>query len=623
MKQQTRTVEVRQRGVVDVLSPKLICVLICLLCLSTALQAQQFEQYQAQKDAERLQRNPYLSEEEGQGKDLLQKYYQSLLLRRGKANLPQVGVTEEGLLKQLQPGLALEGPIKPSQYVVGPFDGISISLWSEVPLSFSTFVTPEGTLIVPTVGEIHVAGHSLAEAKEIVAKEVKKKYSKGEVTVTLISPRSFVVKVAGVVNRPGAFVVNSVDRVDKAVYLANLVSATSLEQPNPLKTVEKQKSQASFFPDTLQTERQLSLRNIRLVRTSGDSIDVDLIRYFATGDAKYNPYLLDGDQIIVPSLSLSANAVTIDGAVNLPGRFEYHPKDSLSVMFKISGGPQADADLRNVELVRFNGDGRSFKRIMLDGQKVLDGELDMPLQPDDRVFVRSKPHLREEYNVRVGGEVRWPGKYAITRDSSKLSEIIKQAGGLTAEAAVAECQILRSTSSDDPLAKSPDYQRLTEMRLGGLDREERDYFNYEAAIKRGQVSVDFKRLFIDGDTTADVILRDGDFILVPSRNRTVYVYGQVTNPGYVTYVPGSDYRYYIEKAGGYSEVADRDKVSIVKAGTKKWVDAGDGSVEEGDSIFISLRTRHDFGYYFVLVRDILTVATAAATVYFLIEQTKK
>jgi len=135
--------------------------------------------------------------------------------------------------------------------------------------------------------------------------------------------------------------------------------------------------------------------------------------------------------------------------------------------------------------------------------------------------------------------------------------------------------------------------------------------------------VDFKRLFLNADKTSDVTLRDGDFILVPSRSKAVYVYGQVANPGDVTYVPGSDYRYYIEKAGGYSESADRDKVSVIRAGTKKWLDAREASVEEGDDIFVSIRSPHDFGYYFALVRDIVSVATAGATAYFLVQQAKK
>ncbi len=601
---------------------------ICLVFFAPFLIAQQYEQYQARKEAERVRPNRFLYEESSEGRaegrDFLQRYYQSLLLERGRAGSGRAtGVEDDALLKQMKPGLALEGAVDPEEYIVGPLDGMSVNVWSEIPLSFNTFVTPEGTLIIPTVGEIAVAGHSLKEVKDIVVREARKKYAKDEVSATLISPRSFVVKVAGVVNRPGAYVVNSVDRVDRAIYLANIVSLYRVEQPNPLKSNEKEKTSTYFPPAELENERQPSLRNIKLFRANGDCVEVDLIRYFATGDATYNPYLLDGDMVVVPSLNLSANAVSIQGAVHLPGRFEYHSGDSLSIMFKIANGPQAIADLGNTELVRFKPDGRSFERTIIDAREVLDGRKDIALRPNDRVFVRWLRYVREEFNVTVAGEVRQPGKYAITRDSTKLSEIIEQAGGFTPEAAIAECKIIRRSNSDDPFANNPDYERLTEMRLSGMDREERDYFNYEAAIKRGLVSVDFRRLFLEGVRSADVTLRDGDFIIVPARNNTVYVFGQVAYPGHLTFVPGSHYEYYIEKAGGYSGAADKGKVSIIKAGTKKWVTPENEPVEEGDSIFVGLRPERDIAYYFSLARDVLTVATAAATIYFLIDQVRK
>lgn len=576
-----------------------------------------------QTEQERMKPNRFLYPETSERKDLLQKYYEGLLLERAKGITPRAADTdEETLLRQLRPGISFEGPINPSEYIVGPGDGLNINVWSGVPLSFHALVTPEGTLIIPTVGEVRVAGHSMKEVKEIVAREVRKKYAKGDIGVTLISPRTFLVNVAGVVNRPGAYVVSALDRVDKAIYLANLLPGTQLQQPNPLKHIPRETHSPSF-PIEEEVERQPSLRNIRLLRANGDTIQVDLIRYYATGDPKYNPYLLDGDVIVVPTAALSANAVSIWGAVRIPGRFEYRPGDSLSLMFKIANGPQPVADLSNTELVRFNSDGRTFRRQVIDARKVLDGSMDIPLQPNDRVFVRWNRDLREEYHVTIVGEVRQPGKYAITRDSTWLSEIIEQAGGFTPEAAIAECKIIRKPNSEDPLAQNPDYARLTEMRLSGLNREERDYFNYEAAIKRGYVSVDFKKLFLEGVKSADVTLRDGDFIIVPTRSKTVYVYGQVANPGHVTYVPGLQFSDYIEKAGGYSKAANKGKVFLIKAGTKKWVPAKEEPVEEGDAIFVSLRPERDLAYYFTLARDVLTVATAAATIYFLIDQARR
>jgi protein involved in polysaccharide export with SLBB domain len=93
------------------------------------------------------------------------------------------------------------------------------------------------------------------------------------------------------------------------------------------------------------------------------------------------------------------------------------------------------------------------------------------------------------------------------------------------------------------------------MRLGTMDEEDRQYFNLEYAIKRNFVSVDFKRLFIEEQVEQDITLEDGDVIIIPKKTNTIYVYGQIARPGYIDYVEGKDYEYYIEKAGGTTEMA--------------------------------------------------------------------
>ena len=70
---------------------------------------------------------------------------------------------------------ALEGPVDPDKYFVGPSDVFSVNIWLSLPINFSVTVTPEGTLIVPTVGEIRVADCTLREAKKRVLEEIKKR----------------------------------------------------------------------------------------------------------------------------------------------------------------------------------------------------------------------------------------------------------------------------------------------------------------------------------------------------------------------------------------------------------------------------------------------------------------
>jgi protein involved in polysaccharide export with SLBB domain len=204
-----------------------------------------------------------------------------------------------------------------------------------------------------------------------------------------------------------------------------------------------------------------------------------------------------------------------------------------------------------------------------------------------------------------------------------LSEIIARAGGFAPEASITESKLIRKYHNPDRLLDNPDYARLMDIRLTDLKPEERQYFNYEAAIQRGAVAVDFVKLFNHHDQSADVFLHDGDEIYVPSLRRTVNVFGQVINPGYVTYVEGVDYRYYLEKAGGFSKEADQEKVRVLKRDTKAWIEPGDTKIEPGDEIFVSRKVRRPASVVFNTVRDILQTTTGVATVVLLIIQVQK
>ena len=91
----------------------------------------------------------------------------------------------------------MDGPVDPKEYIVGPGDIYSINIWISPPLNLQLPVTPEGSVIIPTVGEVSVSGLHLDEAKKKVAAEVRKKYISGNVSFTLLTPRIFAVRVTG------------------------------------------------------------------------------------------------------------------------------------------------------------------------------------------------------------------------------------------------------------------------------------------------------------------------------------------------------------------------------------------------------------------------------------------
>ena len=126
----------------------------------------------------------------------------------------------------------LEGPVDPEKYYVGPSDVLSVNIWISPPLNFSLTVTPEGTLIIPTVGEVRVTDLTLREAKKRIIDEIKKKYLTGSPSVTLINPRPITVTVTGAIRYPGKYSLNATDRVDKAIAMADKIQKDQPLEPN-------------------------------------------------------------------------------------------------------------------------------------------------------------------------------------------------------------------------------------------------------------------------------------------------------------------------------------------------------------------------------------------------------
>ena len=512
-----------------------------------------------------------------------------------------------GLIEILHKETILDGFIDPDEYVVGPMDLITVDVVSELPISGNVIVSPEGTVSIPMIGSVDVMGLTLTEAKDRIHQAVQQKYITAEISVSLLSPRSFMVHVSGFVKQPGNHPVSAVQRASNAVYLAGIYDGEEVSL----------RSGASAGSSRLYS----SLRNIEIHRSDGKTIAVDLFRYMVTGDNSYNPRLRDGDVLVIPPEDIESNSISIYGGVRLPGRYEYREGDDLGLILKFAQGLTENAVRDSIQIARFTEDGSDIEYIAVHGETILTGENTFPLKRNDRIFVRKKQGVRREHTVHVHGEVTYTGSFSITRENTRLSEVVQWAGGFTDNAALSEAVVLRQNPRDgDRISELTDIDPNRLRRLSPMDAEEAALFNAEMQVLRNTVAVDFSRLFNSNDPSADVTLRDGDVILVPSKLNTVFVFGQVVNPGHVTYMDGMDLDYYIARSGGTSDVSRDRKIMVIKAGTKEWVEPGETTLEPGDAIFVPRRPDRGFTYYYNIVRDALQLSTAAATIYLLILQ---
>lgn len=274
--------------------------------------------------------------------------------------------------------------------------------------------------------------------------------------------------------------------------------------------------------------------------------------------------LVRDDEIVVysnESLRDTKVFVEIRGEVNSPGSYSFRDGMTLGDLLLLAGGTRDGADLTNVEIaVRGRDDASSiFSVNILDGQ---DGP-SMKLNSYDKVFVRSKEKFREIKTIQVVGEVKYPGYYAVEKNSVRLSDIISRTSGFTADAYVKGARLKR-VYQDNEIELQEIVGKVASTNKFVRDTTALD--SLKNAIRPGDtysVAIDLESAIKNPNTDVDVILRDGDVIEVPQMNNTVKISGGVYLPNVVAYNPDYGWRDYINFAGGFAKGAKRNKLYVV------------------------------------------------------------
>jgi protein involved in polysaccharide export with SLBB domain len=485
-----------------------------------------------------------------------------------------------------EPTSVLERSIDPAEYVVGAGDELAVDVWGEIYIHYVLTVTPEGNLLIPRVGKVEVGEELLVNVKNIVRQSILRSHRNAQVTVTLVRLRKVKVIVAGAVEAPGIY----------SVYANTRASEVIVE--------------AGGFLDNS------SHRNIVLTRPDSSTIPVDVFRSERLGDRSRDPGVFGGDAVFVPTIEEHINTVGIYGAVKSGGRFEYAPFDSLLDLIRLAYGLTLDADLLQAELIRFSPDDLTTTSIPVDLKGLLSGKnpsKNLPLLPDDRVFIRTLPKFHKKDQVLVQGEVYYPGVYRIEEDETKLSEIIAKAGGFTPNASPAEAEMVRSYNVVDP-----EFERLKSIPVADMTDSEYEYFRLRSREKPGRVACDFEKLLVEGLSEYDVTLKSEDIIDVPPKSMVVNISGSVVNPGLVPYESGEDYKYYVDRAGGFSWKARKNKILIIKGQTgERMKPSKSRRIDPGDTILVPEKPERDYWKFF---KDTMLVLGNVATIYLVIQQ---
>lgn len=277
--------------------------------------------------------------------------------------------------------------------------------------------------------------------------------------------------------------------------------------------------------------------------------------------------LKNEDVFFVPSQKLmqEERILTINGEVNYPGEYEFAENTTIEDFILQAGGLKDAASMVKVDISRRmrNQDAtrsssqvaESFSLSLKDGF-VIDGTPGFILQPFDEVFVRRSPGYIEQQHVKVEGEIAFAGSYVLTNKGMRLSDLVKAAGGITKEAYALGAHLERTLTpaekvKQQTLLKFAVSGDSVDMRKLDLGDTQRVGINLEEALKN------------PGSNQWDIVLRDGDRLVIPQYNNTVSINGQVMYPNTVAYRDKAKLSYYIEQAGGYGQRAKSKRVFAV------------------------------------------------------------
>ncbi|QKJ98367.1 MAG: hypothetical protein HND40_01700 [Ignavibacteriota bacterium] len=356
---------------------------------------------------------------------------------------------------------------------------------------------------------------------------------------SLLSLSTISVTIGGTFPLTGSFSALITERVDQFITrIYNEAVSRSLSNAQDEEFFEKIKDDLSKY----------SLRGIILKRSTGKEIKLDLEKFRLYGDFNYNPYLKNDDVLIFPPYDIERNFFVIKGAVNRPGKYFFVEGDKLSDAIELAMGINpAFENVKEVFISRLSYDGQRSEIVKIQLPN------DTELKRGDQIVVEANETQKRDFYVLVLGEVNRPGYVPITKSNTKLGDVIKLVKGFTENASLKRARLFRGNSitpllerqygikiGDEIVNKNKElvdrivnYEQAMMFRMSNLVEEDKYYFETEnqyRVLNEGS-AIDFSQIENENSEINNFILEKGDVIVVPPLTRTVYVFGQVSNPG--------------------------------------------------------------------------------------------
>ena len=308
--------------------------------------------------------------------------------------------------------------------------------------------------------------------------------------------------------------------------------------------------------------------------------------------------LKNEDVLFIPTQSdlQQQRTLTIHGEVMYPGPYQYAENETLEDLILQAGGLTDAASTAKVDVSRRIVDPKATSSSKVIAQTysfslkdgfVIDGTPGFVLQPYDEVYVRRSPGFQTQRNIIVDGEVLFGGSQTLPNKNTRLSDVIKAAGGVTDDAYVRGARLERRLNDDEKARRE---LLLRQLRMQSDDKDTIDIQKIDSS-ETYTVGIYLDKALANPGSEYDVVLREGDRIIVPEYNGMVKISGNVMYPNTVGYHPGKNYKWYINQAGGFGNRAKKGKTWIVyQNGTMAQVGHG-AKIEPGCEIIVPTKQK--------------------------------
>jgi len=430
--------------------------------------------------------------------------------------------------------LSSDVPVPPS-YTLGPGDQLKVEYYGNENLTKEGYITRTGTLHLPLLGPVTLAGLTFTEAETLISNKVKAELIGTNTFITLGELRSINIYVLGSAYKPGAYTISALSTLTNALFSTGGVN------------------------------RNGSLRNIEVKRNGKTIQTFDFYDLVMRGDTSKDIRLEQGDTIFIP---LRNNSAKIFGAVPRPGLFEFKEGETIKDLINFGGDINQHS---KIELSRVNitSAKRDLAFLNLNDPSVL---RDL-LKKDDQLNVIRSSSI-DSKNIELSGEFVYPGIYGF-KEGETILQVIERAGGLKNTAytpgtifkrtTVAEQQKKAFLLTADELEKS-----LIDAVTSGTSLDGEAYASLSSFVVKlrntepeGRQIIEMDLLKMKKDPRLNIKMQEGDTLHVPARSSSVNVVGEVLNASSHLYKERLSVSEYINLSGGMTRGADKNRIFII------------------------------------------------------------